>query len=286
MSVHFAEVLQIFLCVVVGMPIMRSPLQILFLVLVTDLPPAIALGVEPAEDGIMDAKPRPKTQPVVLPWMWRCIVANGMILTASIMAIYVVALHAYAGAFFQKDIVKESRSSCRVWRTTNFFSYIKLKDNHEEGDPNVEPDGELKGEDLADVKFERCYGKFAIRRARTCAFISLVWAENLRAYTARSFTKPIFVKTFNNPAMNKAVFTAQICLYCALFIPGLNEAVLGLYPYEINWWGWVLAFIGAFLAMAGCELYKFVSSFFPPAEYVEPEMKKKKFAPTEVIEEK
>ena len=33
MSVHFAEVLQIFLCVVSGLPIMRVPLQILFLVL-------------------------------------------------------------------------------------------------------------------------------------------------------------------------------------------------------------------------------------------------------------
>jgi len=75
MSVHFAEVLQIFLCVVIGLPIMRQPLQILFLVLVTDLPPAIALGVEPAEDGIMSHKPRPKTQPVVLPWMWRVAVS-------------------------------------------------------------------------------------------------------------------------------------------------------------------------------------------------------------------
>ncbi len=66
MSVHFAEVLQIFLCVVIGLPIMRVPLQILFLVLVTDLPPAIALGVEPAEPGIMDKKPRPKEQPAAV----------------------------------------------------------------------------------------------------------------------------------------------------------------------------------------------------------------------------
>merc|ERR1712157_692758 len=55
--------------------IMRVPLQILFLVLVTDLPPAIALGVEPAEPGIMDKKPRPKEQPVIMKWMWITIVA-------------------------------------------------------------------------------------------------------------------------------------------------------------------------------------------------------------------
>lgn len=114
MSVHFAEVLQIFLCVVIGLPIMREPLQILFLVLVTDLPPAIALGVEPAEPNIMDKKPRPKEQPVVMPWMWRCIVANGLVMTLGIMSTYVVALDAYAGAFMQDRIRGGSN-----WRDRN-----------------------------------------------------------------------------------------------------------------------------------------------------------------------
>merc|ERR1719262_1654644 len=48
MSVHIAEVIQIFVCVVAKFPLMRTPLQILFLIIVTDLPPSIALGVEPA----------------------------------------------------------------------------------------------------------------------------------------------------------------------------------------------------------------------------------------------
>ena len=39
MSVHFAEVMQIFLCIVSKIPVMRQPLQGLFLILVTDLPP-------------------------------------------------------------------------------------------------------------------------------------------------------------------------------------------------------------------------------------------------------
>eukprot|EP00435_Cladocopium_sp_Y103_P010272 s1159_g2.t1 len=49
MSVHIAEVMQIFICIVVGIPVMRTPLQILFLILVTDLPPSIALGMEPGD---------------------------------------------------------------------------------------------------------------------------------------------------------------------------------------------------------------------------------------------
>ena len=53
MSVHIAEVMQIFVCIVAGVPVMRTPLQILFLILVTDLPPSIALGMEPGEPGIL-----------------------------------------------------------------------------------------------------------------------------------------------------------------------------------------------------------------------------------------
>merc|ERR1719454_2230138 len=44
MSVHIGEVMQIFVCICI--PVMRTPLQILFLILVTDLPPSIALGME------------------------------------------------------------------------------------------------------------------------------------------------------------------------------------------------------------------------------------------------
>merc|ERR1719169_227594 len=81
MSVHIAEVIQIFVCIAIGMPVMRTPVQILFLILVTDLPPSIALGMEPAEKGILKQRPRPKREPLVLTWMWQSIVMNGVILS-------------------------------------------------------------------------------------------------------------------------------------------------------------------------------------------------------------
>merc|ERR1711979_123827 len=84
MSVHIAEVMQIFVCVVAGMPLMRTPLQILFLILVTDLPPSIALGMEPGEASILKHRPRPKHEPIVLGWMWCSMILNGAILSAVI----------------------------------------------------------------------------------------------------------------------------------------------------------------------------------------------------------
>merc|ERR1719327_692777 len=92
MSVHIAEVLQIFICIAVGMPVMRTPVQILFLILVTDLPPSIALSMEPAEKGILKQRPRPKSEPVVLGWMWLNMVMNAAVLSVVVIVVYVFSL--------------------------------------------------------------------------------------------------------------------------------------------------------------------------------------------------
>merc|ERR1719454_2730539 len=86
MSVHIAEVIQIFFCIVAGLRPMRSPLQILFLILVTDLPPSIALGMEPAEKAVLKQRPRPKAEPIVLNWMWTSIIMNSVVLSVVITA--------------------------------------------------------------------------------------------------------------------------------------------------------------------------------------------------------
>merc|ERR1712226_1448345 len=80
MSVHIAEVVQIAFCVACGIPVMRTPLQILFLILVTDLPPSIALGMEPGESNILKVQRRPKEEPIVLMWMLVSININAFIL--------------------------------------------------------------------------------------------------------------------------------------------------------------------------------------------------------------
>merc|ERR1719293_587850 len=105
MSVHIAEVMQIFFCILVGIPVMRTPLQILFLILVTDLPPSIALGMEPGESTILLERPRPKDEPVVLNWMWISMVMNGAVLSLVIIVVYIIALLNYCeGRVFQVDI--------------------------------------------------------------------------------------------------------------------------------------------------------------------------------------
>jgi len=54
--------------------------QILWINLVTDGAPALALGVDPADDGIMEQQPRPPGEGVLTARMWRGIVFIGVIM--------------------------------------------------------------------------------------------------------------------------------------------------------------------------------------------------------------
>ncbi len=68
LSCNIGEILTIFLATLFNfhqMPLM--PVQLLWLNLVTDSLPALALGVEPVEEGVMDQKPRPAEENLFSP---------------------------------------------------------------------------------------------------------------------------------------------------------------------------------------------------------------------------
>jgi potassium/sodium efflux P-type ATPase len=213
MSVHIAEVLQIFVCIVAEVPVMRTPLQILYLILVTDLAPSIALGLEPGQAGIMRDRPRPKEQPILLGWMWQSTVVNSVILAGIIMSVYLWALDYYVH--------------------------------------------EMNVDNIASLVQEDSDNKIALQKAQTVAFISLVWSENIRAYTSRSFDRPVCSEMCTNWAMQRAIGIAQAALYVAVFLPGLSD-VLGLQGFRIGLEGWLAALVGAVACLVLCEAYKAV----------------------------
>lgn len=59
LSVNAAEILIIFLAVIFGLPLPLVAIQILWMNLVTDGLPAVALSVDPTQKGVMSQKPRP-----------------------------------------------------------------------------------------------------------------------------------------------------------------------------------------------------------------------------------
>ena len=65
LSCNAGEILVMFVASLVGLPVPLLPIHILWVNLVTDGLPALALGVDPVDPGIMRRPPRPKNEPVI-----------------------------------------------------------------------------------------------------------------------------------------------------------------------------------------------------------------------------
>ena len=95
LSCNISEILVVTLATVAGAPLPLLPLQILFLNLVTDVFPALALGVGPARPGLMSEKPRPASERILPRRQWAQIGLYGVVIaiaTLAAMAYVVVAL--------------------------------------------------------------------------------------------------------------------------------------------------------------------------------------------------
>jgi Ca2+-transporting ATPase len=82
LSCNAGEVLVMFLAALAGWPAPLAAIQILWLNLVTDGLPALALGLEPPERDIMERPPRPPREAVITPARGALILAHGVIVAA------------------------------------------------------------------------------------------------------------------------------------------------------------------------------------------------------------
>ena len=57
LSCNIGEVVTMFVGMLMGMPVVLTPIQILLVNLVTDGLPAMALGMDPAQDDVMELSP-------------------------------------------------------------------------------------------------------------------------------------------------------------------------------------------------------------------------------------
>lgn len=96
-SCNVGEILIIFLAMLTGLPIPLQPIQLLWLNLVTDGAPALALGLEKGEPDIMKRPPRPPKEPVINKDMRLGIAVQGIAMTAAILASFVYGLRAFPG---------------------------------------------------------------------------------------------------------------------------------------------------------------------------------------------
>ncbi len=85
LSCNISEVLVVALASLINMPLPIRPLQILFLNLVTDVFPALALGVGEGDPHIMQRPPRDPDEPIMTRYHWTLMGGYGMLITASVL---------------------------------------------------------------------------------------------------------------------------------------------------------------------------------------------------------
>lgn len=92
LSCNVSEIMVVFLASLVAIPLPILPLQIIFLNLVTDVFPALALGVGEGDPQIMKRPPRDPKEPIIDSRHWLAISGYGLIMTLSVLGALVLAL--------------------------------------------------------------------------------------------------------------------------------------------------------------------------------------------------
>lgn len=92
LSCNLSEVLVVVVCIVSGLPLPLLPLQILFLNLITDVFPALALGFGKGDSDILNRPPRDKSEGILMRKHWYAIIGYALMMTLTVLSAFVWAL--------------------------------------------------------------------------------------------------------------------------------------------------------------------------------------------------
>jgi len=196
LSSNVAEIMIIFLATLAGLPPPLTAIQLLWLNLITDGAPALALAMEKGDPDIMDQKPRAKNEPIINKSMGLGIVIQTFAQTGAVLTAFVLGLvwHLEAGATIPSGM--------------NALGYILQHD--------------WRGVD--------------VQTAETMAFVTLSLCELFRAYTVRSEKASIFrLGVFSNKWMQYAVGASIFLLFIVTAFPFLQSIFNTHFPSLWEW---------------------------------------------------
>ena len=95
-SCNIAEILIIFFCIVSGLASPMDPIQLLWMNLVTDGAPALALAMEPGSVSILKEAPRSKTEPIMDGMMFTGTIIQSVVTTIAVLSAYIAGLQIHS----------------------------------------------------------------------------------------------------------------------------------------------------------------------------------------------
>lgn len=206
LSCNVGEILVIFITSIVLGPKFAPllPIQLLWLNLVTDSFPALALGREQGEEDIMKEKPRKSTDSIINRQMIFSIIVQSVAIFAAVFGVFQVARSIY---------------------------------------PDIET---IAGSGIFEPS----------AHARTFAFVTLICAELLRAFSCRSEQASVFsLGFFGNKFLSYAVLLSFALVMLVIYIPFL-QPVFSTNP--LNGFDWIIIAGFATIPFVAGEIYKLI----------------------------
>lgn len=236
LSCNIGEILIIFITNLILGPTYTplEPIQLLWLNLVTDSFPALALGRENKEMDIMSQKPRPRSAKIIdRPMTWSIV--------TQALAIFLTVFMAFQiGRYFYPDLLVTADAAL-------------VNEVHRIGEAQtfaLQQEGTL----AASFDFFGGNGFEPSRGARTYAFVTLILAELLRAFTCRSERHSVFtLGVWTNKTMNRAIFLSFVLTFLVVFIPALDHLFHTIPPVALDW---ILILLLAGIPFVAGEFFK------------------------------
>ncbi len=97
LSSNIAEIMIIFLATLAGLPMPLTVIQLLWLNLLTDGAPALALAMEKGDPDIMERPPRPKSESIVNGSMRLGMVIQTITQTSAVLGAFLIGLFWHLG---------------------------------------------------------------------------------------------------------------------------------------------------------------------------------------------
>lgn len=198
LSSNVAEIMCIFLPTLAGLPSPLSAIQLLWLNMVTDGAPALALAKEPGDPNVMKRAPRPKTEPII----------HGPVRLGIVIQTFTQSFATLAA--FALGLTWHLQATNALPENANPFLFL----------------------------FQYNWTGVNVMHAETMAFITLSMCELFRAFTCRSERLSLFqLGIFSNPWLVIAVAASVFMLVITVLIPWLrpifDTTPLTLFEWEV-----------------------------------------------------
>jgi Ca2+-transporting ATPase len=233
LSSNVGEILVMFVAILVGMKIPLLAIQILWVNLVTDGLPAIALGFEAAEEGVMKRKPRPKEESIFAHGLGRQIIFLAIVLGIVSLIGFVYGHSAYGMDPFSptlgienlsqaqlEDIMLEDELIPENWETMTTAERITALTMHPE-------EGGFEAENPILAQ--------ALRIPRTIAFTVLAFGQMFHVAGIHAGDRESFFRAWfkRNMLLFWAIVSTFVLQLLVIYFPFL-QATFETYPISLT----------------------------------------------------